>query len=113
MKVCQHCEFENFFNIDVCEKCGMELIEKTSPTANDDPSEFNPYFLEAILTTIFCCSPIGIVAIIYAVKAKSKIKIGDMQSAVEYSQEARMWYWIALGVSLTLLTFYFFVKINF
>jgi hypothetical protein len=113
LKICPRCQFENFISYDVCDKCGKELAEETSPPLNDNPSEINTYLTEAILTTIFCLSPIGIAAIIYAVRAKSKMKTGDMRGAIEYSDKARNWYWIALGVSLSLLILYIFIKENF
>lgn len=110
MKVCPYCRYENFVSYDVCYKCGKELPDETCSTLDDDSSEINTYLTEAILTTIFCFSPIGIVAIIYAVITKSKMKTGDIQGAIEYSDKARKWYWMALGVSLALLVLYIFIK---
>jgi hypothetical protein len=112
MIVCQKCEFENFVSYDLCEKCGQELTNKTSPPMDGYPLEINTYLTEAILTTVFFLSPIGIPAIIYAAKAKSKVETGDIEGAAEYSRKARNWYWLALGVGLTLVVLYMMNHFN-
>ena len=35
------------------------------------------YLVQAILTTLFCCLPFGIVAIVYAAQVNTKIEAGD------------------------------------
>jgi hypothetical protein len=58
------------------------------------------YLLQAILATIFCCVPFGIVAIVYAARVKTKIEEGDTQSAMDASRKARKWCRASLFTSL-------------
>jgi hypothetical protein len=63
------------------------------------------YLVPAILSTICCCPPFGIVAIVFAAQVNTKLQSGDLPGALEASQKARMWFWVAvvLGILSTLL----------
>ena len=54
----------------------------------------------AWLVTIFCCIPVGIVALVYAYKSKNAWKKGDSVLSHEYCRRAKMWTGISffLGV---------------
>ena len=43
----------------------------------------------AILSTIFCCLPLGVVAIVFAAQVNSKWAMGDSQGAYESARKAR------------------------
>jgi hypothetical protein len=58
------------------------------------------YLVPAIFSTICCCLPIGIVAIVYAAQVNSKLQSGDMAGAIEASQKARTWFWVAVVLGL-------------
>jgi len=45
----------------------------------------------AILATIFCCVPFGIVAIVYAAQVDGKVQAGDYEGARESSENAKTW----------------------
>jgi hypothetical protein len=60
------------------------------------------YLVQAILSTLCCCIPFGIVAIVYAAQVDGKFAAGDYQGALRSSQNAKMWCWIAFGVGLLL-----------
>jgi len=45
----------------------------------------------AILVTIFCCLPFGIVAIVYAAQVDAMLNSGDYEGACESSEKARNW----------------------
>jgi hypothetical protein len=45
----------------------------------------------AILVTLFCCLPFGIVAIVYAAQVDSKWNVGDWHGAQRASQSAKNW----------------------
>lgn len=45
----------------------------------------------AILSTILCCLPLGIVAIIYSVKVTQKYQQGDIKAAEHYSEVSAWW----------------------
>ncbi len=44
----------------------------------------------AILVTIFCCLPLGIVAIVFAAQVNSKWAMGDADGARESARKARL-----------------------
>lgn len=52
------------------------------------------HLVPAILTTIFCCLPLGIVSIVFAAQVNSKWAVGDYQGAMAASESAKKW-WIA------------------
>ena len=54
----------------------------------------------AILTTLFCCLPFGIVAIVKASQVNSKLAMGDYAGAVESSKQAKTWCIVSLVVGL-------------
>ena len=58
------------------------------------------YLVQAILCTLCCCLPFGIVAIVYAAQVNGKLQSGDFQGATEASRKAKMWCWIAFGVGI-------------
>lgn len=60
------------------------------------------YLVQAILTTICCCLPFGIVAIVYAAQVNGKVAAGDMAGAQAASKNAKMWCWIAFGCGIVL-----------
>ena len=45
----------------------------------------------AILTTLFCCLPLGIVSIVYATQVDGKRAAGDIAGARAASDKARFW----------------------
>lgn len=49
------------------------------------------YLVWAILVTLFCFLPTGIVAIVYASQVSSKLAAGDHAGAVEASNKAKTW----------------------
>lgn len=49
------------------------------------------WFVEAILVTIFCCQPFGIVAIVYAAMVESAISAGNLSEAHRVSKLAGKW----------------------
>lgn len=49
------------------------------------------WLVEAILATIFCCLPFGIVGIVFAAQVTSKYNLGLYDQALEASNNARKW----------------------
>lgn len=79
-----------------------------SYTTGGNPYAYSPYLLPpmpesnliwAILTTLFCCMPLGIVSIVYASKVSSLYALGDYEGARKASQKAQKWAtWSALVI---------------
>ena len=61
----------------------------------DDPGMMPPkpnnYLVFAIIATIFCCIPLGIVSIIYASQVNSAYSAGNYDAAKRSSDKARIW----------------------
>lgn len=56
----------------------------------------------AILTTLFCCLPLGIVSIVYAAQVDGRRAAGDIEGARAASQKAGFWA-LASAVSVFIL----------
>ncbi len=54
----------------------------------------------AIVTTVLCCPPFGIVAIVFGAQINSKLAMGDYLGAAESARKSKMWSWIGLGCGL-------------
>jgi hypothetical protein len=63
-------------------------------------STLQNYLIPAIVSTIFCCVPLGVVSIIFAVQVNSKVAAGDIAGAMESSKKAKMFMFIAIGAGL-------------
>ncbi|MFG1944494.1 CD225/dispanin family protein [Nonomuraea sp. NPDC048826] len=63
------------------------------------------HLVPAILTTLFCCLPLGIVSIVKSTQVNQKWQIGDMQGAMAASEEAKTWWKRSLiaGIALWVL----------
>lgn len=71
-----------------------EIIEQNRPVSQEPPPQ--NYLVWAILATIFCCLPLGIVSIVFAAQVNSKWQSGDYAGARLASKNARLWALIAL-----------------
>lgn len=61
----------------------------------------------AILATIFCCLPFGIVAIVKANQVESRWAMGDKMGAHESANSAANWCWASFACALIVFVFYF------
>lgn len=62
-----------------------------SSSSNHVPMPPQSYMWLAILTTLLCCLPTGIVSIVYASKVDSCWNVGDYEGAYKNSRYARNW----------------------
>lgn len=65
------------------------------------------YLVQSILVTLFCCLPLGIVAIITSKQVDDKLRMGDYQGAVEASKKAKKYCLISLGLGIAFGIIYF------
>jgi hypothetical protein len=68
------------------------------------------YLTQAILVTLFCCLPFGIVAISNASKVSTHLDRGEYEQAVQASQEAKKWCMIGVIVGIPVYLFLFCVR---
>lgn len=115
---CPYCGARNDDNATHCTNCGNVLEPVLASTANVSP-QYGPqdyvpnYLVPAILTTLFCCLPFGIVSIVYAAQVDSKIAAGDRAGALESSRKARMWAWISFGAAIAIVIIIILVNVFF
>lgn len=95
---CTHCGASNKEKATECVKCGQSL--SATPATEAIPN----YLVQAILTTVCCCVPFGIVAIVYAAQVNGKIAQGDITGAQAASKNAKTWAWVAFGCGLVSTT---------
>lgn len=87
--------------------------EWTPPPAAGDSASVPNYLIPAIIS-LFCCTPLGIVGVIFAAQVNNKVKAGDMQGALDSSKKAKMFSYIAIGLGIAAWACYliFFVIIG-
>lgn len=71
----------------------------TPPPASGAPASVPNYLIPAIIS-LFCCLPLGIVAVIFAAQVNGKVAAGDLQGAGDSSRKAKMFSYIAIGLGL-------------
>ena len=72
----------------------------STPSSSGTSANIPNYLIPAILSTVFCCLPVGVVSIIFAAQVNSKIATGDIAGATESSGKAKMFMFIAVGAGL-------------
>ena len=80
------------------------------PTAPPPPftvEKPQSYMVAAILSTLFCFLPFGIVAIVYASQVESKFNAGDYEGAQQASDKARTWYYASIGAGVVAIIIVF------
>lgn len=71
--------------------------DNTVTQANSFVNKPDNYLVWSILSTVLCCMPFGIAAIVYSTKVDSLWNSGDTLGAQEASKKAKMWMLIAVG----------------
>ncbi len=111
---CTQCGASNPDNAAVCAQCGRNLqagapavpLQATGVVLPPPGATVPNYLVFAILTTVFCCLPTGIPAIVFAAQVNGKLQAGDFAGAQAASKNAKMWCWISFGLGLALCLFY-------
>jgi len=67
------------------------------------------YLVWSILSTLFCCLPFGIVAIVKSTQVDSFWAQGDIGSAVQAAKDAKKWIWISVGTVLGITVIYLII----
>lgn len=59
-----------------------------------------PYLVLSIISTVCCCLPFGIVAIVFAAKINSAMSAGDYEAAEKAAKTAKIWIIVAVVVGI-------------
>lgn len=82
---CVHCGAERTDDATVCAQCGGAVQQFGSP------GEVPNHIVQAILVTLCCCLPLGIVALIYSSQVNTRLAHGDVAGARIAANRARNW----------------------
>ena len=69
----------------------------------------NNYLALAIISTIICCLPLGIVSIIYSTKVNTAYDAGNYDEAMRNSKNAKTWGIVSVAVALAGLVIYLLI----
>ena len=86
-----------------CTNCGNELPPGAIACTNcgqaiphfPPPPNVPNYLVHSIITTICCCPPFGVVALVYSAQVNTKLAAGDVAGAEASSRSARTWVIVA------------------
>jgi len=109
--ICKNCSKEIPDDSTFCSFCGATTRSEQLPRSGPAQKTVPNYLVQAILVTIFCCLPFGIAAIVYAAQVNSKLQIGDYEGAVQSSDKAKQFCWIAFGLGLVVGVIYLLITI--
>ena len=126
---CSACGHENSEDARFCESCGRETRGPAAANHPPVPAPFSRqsgggysssgireprpdvpnHLVWAILATIFCCVPTGIVSIVYAAQINGMLNAGDYEGARRASDSARTWAIVSVALGLVVSVIWLFV----
>jgi hypothetical protein len=97
---CRKCGTRNDDNALKCVQCG-DVIQDVPLRRIDN------HLVLAIIVTVLCCMPVGIVGIVYSAQVNAKVQGGDIAGAEASARKARAWSLWGIGLGLGLYAVYF------
>lgn len=99
---CRKCGAQNDDNNYRCGACGEVLQSAAAGAAAPGmpPTKINNNLILAIVVTVLCCLPFGVVGIVYAAQVNGKAQVGDIAGAQDYARKAKLWSLWGLGIGL-------------
>ncbi|MBK9577416.1 MAG: CD225/dispanin family protein [Fibrobacterota bacterium] len=99
----------------ICPKCGslnddgaIRCIECKEVLRLDvsGNEEVPNYMVQSVLVTLFCCMPLGVMAIVSATKANELAKKGEVDEALAAADKAKTYLRMSFGVGLVFTLIY-------
>ena len=97
---CRHCGSPNDDTAGQCARCGQLLQALPAERIENN-------LVLAIVVTVLCCLPFGIVGIVYAAQVNAKALTGDLAGARESARKAKLWSFWGLGLGAAVYVLYF------
>ncbi len=120
--LCPTCGFKNDGPAHYCTNCGQGIqaaahqpfrasgsgdYGEQGYSAFGESGGYRPqvrnYLIPSILVTIFCCLPLGIVAIVFAAQVNGKVAAGDIAGAQSASRTARTLVIVSVVIGLVVI----------
>lgn len=76
------------------------MSQDWTPPPASGTSTAVPNYLVLAIVSLFCCLPLGVVAIIFAAQVNGKVAAGDTAGALDASKKAKMFSYISIGLGL-------------
>ena len=96
---CKNCGNEIADAAVVCPKYGVSVADKSAASG----TQVANHMVGAILCTLFCCLPCGIVAIVKASQVNTKLAQGDVAGAENAARSAQTWILVAVILGLVVI----------
>ena len=115
---CNACGVKTKDNQVVCLKCGVSLgssgPRQTTRSARQTASlgHVDNHMVKAILVTVCCCLPFGIVAIIKSSEVNGKLAAGDVQGAQISAASSNSWSNMGIILGLVFGILYFLLLMS-
>lgn len=96
----------------ICRHCGTDF-RAPAPTAIQPHVGTKPdnHLVGAVVATLLCCLPLGVVAIVYAVQVDNLWRSGDYEGARRASQTARRWENAAQAIGFVVIGGYIIISV--
>jgi Interferon-induced transmembrane protein/zinc-ribbon domain len=112
---CNQCGAENHDTSQFCASCGQQLAGGMTPVGAPFPQTpvmdgpghpASAHLAQSILVTLFCCMPLGVVAIVFSAMAMGKNSSGDYAGAHADAKKASLFGWIGFGIGAVAVVIY-------
>lgn len=108
---CPACGAEISASAGQCPKCGHPIQQTNVAGFNNGQPKPDTHLAKAIISTILCCLPLGIVSIIYSTKVDSLYALGDYEGAINASKKANKWGNWSIGVAAVCWVLYVLIYV--
>ena len=111
---CKQCGTELHKGTKYCPTCGTPQESETrQEIRNYECSRPSNHLALAIIVTLMCCIPLGIVSIVYSGKVDTALSKGDISEAESMSRKARNWAIAGIIISIASAIMYFIIMFIF